>query len=77
MSVEKRAFGTMPDGRAVDLYIMKNAAGTTVEVMPYGCRLVKILVPDRNGRLGDVVVGHDTFEEYQGKHLLPWICIFR
>ena len=66
MSVEKRAFGTMPDGRAVDLYIMKNAAGTTVEVMPYGCRLVKILVPDRNGRLGDVVVGHDTFEEYQG-----------
>ena len=52
MSVEKRAFGTMPDGRAVDLYIMKNAAGTTVEVMPYGaeaCAQCEVIYEDFPG----------------------------
>lgn len=64
MSLEKKPFGTLPDGRPVEMYVMKNAAGMTVEVIPYGCRLVRILTPDRAGRLGDVVIGHDTFPEY-------------
>ena len=64
MSIEKKVFGTLPDGREVDLYILKNAAGFTVEVIPYGCRLAKVLAPDRNGRFGDVVIGHDTLEGY-------------
>ena len=64
MSVEKKPFGVLPDGRAVELYTLKNSSGTTVETMPYGCRLVKILTPDRNGLWGDIVIGHNTFEEY-------------
>ncbi len=64
MSIEKSVFGKMPDGTAVDIYTLKNASGMTAEIMTYGCRIVKLLTPDRTGRMGDVVLGHDTFEEY-------------
>lgn len=54
----------MPDGTAVDIYTLKNAGGMTAAIMTYGCRIVRLLTPDKNGRFGDVVLGHDTFEEY-------------
>lgn len=64
MSIEKTTFGKMPDGTAVDIYELKNASGMTAEITTYGCRIVKLLTPDKNGHFGDVVLGHDTFEEY-------------
>lgn len=64
MSIEKSVFGKMPDGTPIDRYTLKNANGMTLEVMTYGCRIVKLLVPDKNGCFGDVILGHDTFEEY-------------
>lgn len=68
MGISKRLFGVMPDGREIEAYALSNTAGMTVEVIPYGCRLIKILVPDRAGRVGDVVLGHDTIEEYLPKN---------
>lgn len=64
MSLAESKFGKMPDGTDVSLFTLKNDAGMTLKVMPYGCRIVQLLVPDRNGSLGDVVLGHDTFREY-------------
>ena len=66
MSIEKQPFGTLPDGRVVDLYTLKNNAGMTVEVINFGCRLIRVLTPDRNGAPGDVILGHRTLEEYYG-----------
>ncbi len=66
MSVEKSVFGTLPDGREVALYTLVNAHGMTLVTTPYGCRIVELLVPDKLGRLGDVVLGHRTLEEYFG-----------
>lgn len=66
MSVEKSAFGTLPDGREAALYTLKNAAGMTLVVTPYGCRIIQLLVPDKNGKLEDVVLGHRSLEEYYG-----------
>lgn len=66
MSVEKTLFGKLPDGREVSLYTLKNAQGMTLVTTPYGCRIVQLLVPDKNGNLGDVVLGHRTLEEYFG-----------
>ena len=54
----------MPDGTSVDSYTLKNTRGMTAELIPYGCRIVKLMVPDRAGHFGDVVLGHDTFAEY-------------
>ena len=58
MSVEKTVFGTLSDGREAALYTLKNAAGMTLVVTPYGCRIIQLLVPDKDGNLGDVVLGY-------------------
>ena len=54
----------MPDGTPVDRYILKNEKGMTAEVTNYGCRIIKLMTPDKRGNFGDVVLGHDTLEEY-------------
>ena len=66
MSVEKTVFGALPDGREVALYTLRARSGMTLVTTPYGCRIIRLLVPDRLGRLGDVILGHRTLEEYFG-----------
>jgi aldose 1-epimerase len=56
-------FGQM-DGKEVGLYTLTSAAVLRAAVTPYGARLVQLWVPDRNGTLGDVVLGHDRLEDY-------------
>jgi len=63
--VEKRPFGATADRAAVDLYTLTNASGVEVRAISYGGIIVSLRVPDRDGTLGDVVLGHDTLEGYQ------------
>jgi aldose 1-epimerase len=63
-SISKSAFGTMPDGTAVDLYTMTNANGLVCKVITYGAAITELHVPDRAGRLGDVVLGFDNLAQY-------------
>lgn len=67
MSIEKGLFGTAPCGRAVENIILKNANGTELEVISYGCRVRRLKTRDRNGNLADVVLGFDTLAEYMEK----------
>lgn len=62
--IEKRAFGKTPDGTAVDLYTLTNDKGVEAKITNYGGVLVSMKVPDRRGKLADVVLGYDTFDEY-------------
>lgn len=66
MALERITFGTTPDGREVSLYQLKNGNGMTAVVTPYGCRVVELWTKDRTGKMGDVVLGHCTLEEYLG-----------
>lgn len=66
MAITKTTFGTLPDGREAALYTLQNANGTTLEVTDYGCRIHRLLVKDRSGQLGDMVLGHRTLLEYFG-----------
>jgi len=68
MDVKKEIFGNMPDGRQVDLYTLTNAYGVRARIMTYGAIVVSLEVPDRNGKMGDVVLGFDTLEEYLKGH---------
>src|ERR1700733_290763 len=68
--VETSKFGTLEDGTVIDLYILKNAKGSSAKVMTYGATLTELWIPDRCGRLGDVVLGFDNLQGYTGKH--PW-----
>ena len=58
----------MPDGTAVDLYTLNNANGLEARVTNYGGIVVSLNVPDRQGKVSDVVLGFDTFESYRGTH---------
>ena len=60
----RAAFGALPDGRAVHAFTLTNARGMEVRAISFGAIIVSITVPDRSGRSGDVVLGHDELEPY-------------
>jgi aldose 1-epimerase len=66
--VRKMTFGKTADGTAVDLFILTNANGMKAKVMTYGAILTELDVPDRDGKIADVVLGFDSLEGYLGKH---------
>jgi aldose 1-epimerase len=63
-SVKREAFGKTNDGVEVDQYILTNANGMTAKVITYGAILTELDVPDRDGKLGDVVLGFDNLKDY-------------
>ncbi len=50
------------DGRPVALFTLRNARGMSVALTNYGARIVQVLVPDRQGVPGDVVLGYDSLD---------------
>ncbi len=68
MGIVKESFGTTPDGEAVDIYTLTNANGLRARIMTYGAIIVSLEVPDRNGKLADVVLGFNTLDEYLKGH---------
>jgi aldose 1-epimerase len=63
-SVTKAPFGQAPDGKAVDIYTLKNAHGVEVGAMTYGGIIVSFRAPDRRGQLDDIVLGYDSLAGY-------------
>jgi len=61
--VSRRSFGTLADGSAIDLYVITKGS-VEMSAMTYGGIIVSLRVPDREGRPGDVVLGHETLEGY-------------
>jgi aldose 1-epimerase len=64
----KSSFGELPDRTAVDLYTLTNANGLLAKVTNYGTIITELHVPDRQGSLGDVVLGFDKFAPYLKEH---------
>ncbi|MFC1467835.1 aldose epimerase family protein [Verrucomicrobiota bacterium] len=64
MAVAKEAFGKNMFGEDVELFTLTNRAGLKARIMNYGGIIVSLEVPDRDGNLADVVLGHDSAEEY-------------
>lgn len=62
--IEKSSFGKLPDGRAVDLYTLRNANGMTVQITNYGGIITSWTAPDKNGKYEDVVLGCDSLAGY-------------
>lgn len=63
-SISKQQFGTMPDGQVVDQYTLTNHNGIEMKVITYGGIITSLRIPDRNGKLEDVVLGYDNLEGY-------------
>jgi len=67
MSISKKDFGKLVDGQQVDIFTLTNVNGIKAKVMTLGATLVSLEVPDKNGRLADIVMGFDTPAEYPEK----------
>jgi aldose 1-epimerase len=57
--------GTLRDGSRVEAIELSNGRGVTARVLTYGATLQSLVVPDRKGKPGDIVLGHDTAAEYE------------
>ena len=60
----KTAFGNMPDGQAIDLYTLTNRHGMQAAITNYGGTVVRLITPDRNGHMDDVVLGFENLAGY-------------
>lgn len=56
-------FGEL-EGKEVLLYTLENDNGMSVKISNYGATITSIEVPDKNGKLSEIVCGFDTFESY-------------
>lgn len=63
--VETSPYGKLSTGENVTLYRLVNNTGAYVEIIDYGCRIVKICVPDRDGLIDDIVAGYDDIELFE------------
>src|SRR5437667_10509982 len=66
-SVQKEDFGKA-DGKRVELYTLTNSHGVEVKITTYGGIVTSLKVPDRNGKLDDVVLGFDNLDAYLKGH---------
>ena len=62
-TVTHSTFGKMPDGSSVEMFTVKSDA-IELKLISYGARVVGLDSKDRNGKMGDVVLGYNTLDEY-------------
>ena len=65
--MSKKQVGTMPSGAAVYEIGLANGKGMSVNILTYGAIIKDIFVPDKDGNIGNVVLGQDTFEDVREK----------
>jgi aldose 1-epimerase len=63
VTVTRTDFGKLPDGRAADVYALKNA-DLDVGIATYGARIVWLKTRDRDGKVADVVLGYKSVDGY-------------
>lgn len=67
-SVMKESFGKTKDEQEVDLYTLTNKNGVIAKIMTYGALLTELHVPDKEGKIEDIVLGFDVLAAYEAGH---------
>ena len=65
--ISKAEFGKTKGGKPVEIYTLTNGKGSEARIITYGGAVVSLKVPDKQGKLGDVVLGFDSIADYE-KH---------
>ena len=65
MAISKEPFGRTRDGVAVEKYRLTNDSGASVAFIAYGAIVTEIVVPDRTGRMVNVVLGLPSLAAYE------------
>ncbi len=66
-NITKLPFGKLSTGEAVSLYRLTNESGAYVEIIDFGGAIRSIVVPDKDGKLGDVALGYDDISGYENQ----------
>lgn len=66
--IEERPYGKTSAGQAVTEYALTNAQGASVRVLTYGGIVTELRVPDRDGRMANVVLGRPSLAAYEAKN---------
>jgi aldose 1-epimerase len=64
---EREFFGRTRDGQAVERFTLRGPGGLLVRMINFGATVTELLVPDRDGRLADVVLGFDELASYESE----------
>ncbi len=67
-TVQKSKFGRLPDRRLANHFTLTNAHGLVAKVTNYGAMVTELHVPDRTGKLGDILLGFDSLAPYLKGH---------
>ena len=62
--LDPAAFDTTINQKAVKLYTLKNKSGMEACITNFGGRVVSLVVPDKDGKQTDVVLGYDNIAQY-------------
>ena len=65
MNIEKSSFGKLKDGREVTKFTLSNDNYFSVSILNYGGIITEIMVPDKCGKIENVVLGFDTITQYE------------
>ena len=65
-AIEKASYGTV-DGKPVDIYTLTNSKGAVAKITNYGAIVTELHMPDKTGKMGDVVLGFDKVDDYVAK----------
>lgn len=61
--LKREDFQSTVEGKQTDLYFLINKQGCEVAITNYGGALVAIMVPDREGKIANVIQGHDNIQD--------------
>jgi len=64
MKINIEKFGNMPGGQQVDIISMSNGNADCIRVTDYGAKLVSLIIPDKNSKPTDVVLGYNSLADY-------------
>ncbi len=62
--VKKELFGTLQNGENIYSYTLTNNNGMSATIINYGATVVKLKVPDKDGKIEDVILGYDSLSSY-------------
>jgi aldose 1-epimerase len=63
-SITKADFGRTPDGKPVEIYTLRNSQGAEARIFTYGGVVQSLAMPDKHGRMADIVLGFDNLQDY-------------
>ena len=61
--LKRENFQTTVNGKKTDLYILRNRKGFEVAISNYGGAICAIMVPDKDGKVANVIQGHDSIKQ--------------